>query len=94
MQRVKSLPCEVKPARSIRHRSDLATLLDCLRVLVEHGELDLGRGASLTQGEAHEDSKEEREGDHHHDDTESLYDLVTRHHKAFILTQSSYRCVK
>ena len=70
MQRAKSLPCEVKPARSIRHRSDLATRLDCLRVLVEHRELDLVRGASLTQGEAHDDSEEEREGGHHDDDTD------------------------
>ena len=95
MQSAKSLPCKVKPARGIRHRSDLATLLDCLCVLVEHGELYSGLGASLAQREAHEDSEDEREGGHHDDDdTESLSELVTRYPKAFILTQRSYRCGK
>lgn len=53
------LPCEVKPARSIRHWPDLAGLLDSLGPLVELGELDLGIRTFLTNTEADDDSEEE-----------------------------------
>ena len=66
------LPREVKPARGICHWSDLAALLECLRVLVEHRELDLGAGAFLAQREAHKEKKEEREGGHDDDTDPSL----------------------